>query len=307
MSDQTQAESLAFEITDLEPDPFETWRRLQAFLGLDDEKVIRAMRRTSETLLRDAAQFVVDTYNYLSQFDETAAVLGWEHGMDEKHLAERRQFFSTWIARTIGVDLSEEFADYLYQAGKIHAGHGPRQIHTPDLWVMGSVAVVQSYFARRIIEDGHDPQLAAAAIGGWNSYLMLQARQMLAGYQVAVALDEGSVKINVRLYGQLRDLINAGKIPVHVHTGATIHDALRKVFNYYPPLRRELLQAQWQTPDEAGDATWITDLERVYKPKGGPHSHTLLNGHDVRDRTDLDKPLKAGDAITLFPPWVTYF
>jgi hypothetical protein len=146
LNPETQSQEYPLELTGLE-DPIHMWRRLIAYLGLDDENVIVAMRRTSETLLRDAAEFVVGAYDYLASFDETASILGWEQEMDEKHLEERRQFFATWMARAIGVDLSDEFALYLFDAGILHAAHGPRGIHTPPQWVMGAIAMVQAHFA----------------------------------------------------------------------------------------------------------------------------------------------------------------
>ena len=78
-----------FGLHGLKPDPIESFQRLCEFLGLDDACVFK-MRRTSEILLQGAADFVVATYDYLSKFDETASILGWEHGMDEAHLQERR-------------------------------------------------------------------------------------------------------------------------------------------------------------------------------------------------------------------------
>ena len=55
-ADSVQEQPL--ELTGLAPDPLQMWKRLHAFLGLDEAEV-RMMRRTSETLLGDAADFVV--------------------------------------------------------------------------------------------------------------------------------------------------------------------------------------------------------------------------------------------------------
>jgi len=162
LTPSSEAKEFSLELTGLE-DPIHMWQRLIAYLGLEDESAIVAMRRTSETLLRDAADFVVGAYDYLASFDETASILGWEQEMEEEHLEERRQFFATWMARAIGVDLSDEFADYLFKAGILHAGHGPRGIHTPPQWVMGAISMVQAHFAERILYYGHDRDLAAGA------------------------------------------------------------------------------------------------------------------------------------------------
>ena len=77
---------------------------------------------------------MVETYDYLLRHHETAVVLGWERGADQQHLSERRRFFSVWLARVIGLDLSDDLARYLFRAGQYHAGHGPRQTHVPPVF-----------------------------------------------------------------------------------------------------------------------------------------------------------------------------
>jgi hypothetical protein len=67
---------------------------------------------------------VADTYAYLARVPETAAILGWEDHIDPVFLKERRRFFTIWLARTLGLDTSDEFACYLFRAGTFHAGHG---------------------------------------------------------------------------------------------------------------------------------------------------------------------------------------
>ncbi|HEY53396.1 MAG TPA: hypothetical protein G4N94_08065 [Caldilineae bacterium] len=289
------------ELSGLAPDPFEMWQRLQAFLGLD-EHAVKMMRSTSETLLRDAADFVVGAYDFLASFDETASVLGWEQKMDEEHLQERRQFFATWMARAIGVDLSDEFAEYLFLAGKYHAAHGPRQIHTPEQWVLGSIALVQAHFAERILAAGHKPEVEVAAISGWNKYLMLQAYQMQAGYRVATALDEGTMAVEIKLFGRLQQVAGREQQTVRVHSDEVLVDALRKFFDYHPALRREFFETSWRTPEDDSAATWVTDFERVYVPKQGPYWRILLNGREVSYEDGFAAALNEGDVISLFPP-----
>ncbi len=298
---ETESREYPLELTGLE-DPIHMWRRLIAYLGLEDENAIVAMRRTSETLLRDAADFVVGAYDYLASFDETASILGWEQEMDEQHLEERRQFFATWMARAIGVDLSDEFARYLFDAGILHAGHGPRGIHTPPQWVMGAVSMVQAHFAERILHYGHDRELAAVAIGAWDKYLMLQNYQMLAGYQMALKVDDGPLTVTVKLYGKLQAMAEREEQTVHFHSDETLGDVLRKFFNYHPVLREEFFEVAWRAPEDDVEATWATDFDKVYVPRQGPYWRILLNGMEVRYSGGFDQPLKQGDVIALFPP-----
>jgi len=131
----------ALEIHNLSPEPADEWRRLLRFVGLNAEDR-RAMSRTVEALMHRAPEMVVDTYNYLQSVPETAAVLGWEAGFDEAHLEERRRFFTVWLARVLGMDTSDEFATYLFRAGKYHAAHGPRHIHVPPAYVTTSIGLV---------------------------------------------------------------------------------------------------------------------------------------------------------------------
>lgn len=301
ISTHTPTQTYPLALRGLAPDPIAQWQRMQAFLLLN-EPVVRAMQQVSEHLLRHAAQFVADTYDYLASFDETAAVLGWEQKMDEEHLRERRQFFATWFARAIGVDLSEEFALYLFRAGQYHAGHGPRHIHTPEIWVTGSIGHVNSFVTEQLVAAVEDRTLLATALGGWNRYLSLQHHQMLAGYNTALPMDEGALTVHVRLYGRLRALAQKEQVDVRTYEDAPVADVLRKFFDYYPILRREFFTLQWLSPTEDSAATWLTDFEQVYVPREGPDWRVLLNGKDLRFHGGVDMPVHDNDVLALFPP-----
>src|SRR5512139_2516861 len=112
----------------LDPTPEDEWDRLREFLSLGNED-IQSMLATVEVLFKRGIELVIGNYEYLLKNHETAAILGWEQGADPEHLAERRRFFTVWLARTLGMDLSHDFALYLFRAGQYHAGHGKRHIH----------------------------------------------------------------------------------------------------------------------------------------------------------------------------------
>lgn len=80
------------EIEGLSPDPLEEWHTTLRFVGLQEEERA-AMAAVVEPLLKNSTDLVIRTYDYLRAFPETAAVLGWERGVDEAHLEERRRFF----------------------------------------------------------------------------------------------------------------------------------------------------------------------------------------------------------------------
>ncbi|MCB0131301.1 MAG: hypothetical protein KDD78_10645, partial [Caldilineaceae bacterium] len=150
------AETTSWAIADLEPTPAAEWQRMRTFLAITGPEM-EAMLATVEVLFRRGHELVVGTYDYLLHNEETAAILGWERGADETHLAERRRFFTVWLARLLGFDFSDDLANYLFRAGRLHAGHGPRRAHVPPVFVTGSVSMVNAAFARFLAEEmpGH--------------------------------------------------------------------------------------------------------------------------------------------------------
>lgn len=283
----------------LTPAPEETWDRLLRFLNLSDDE-LTAMQQTADILLRRAPQLVVDTYDYLLHFEETAAILGWELGADPEHLEERRRFFTLWLARTIGLDMGHDFAQYLFWAGKKHAGHGPRQTHVDPMYVLGSTSLVHAAFADFIAAEIADAPVVARALAGWNKYLSLQLQLMVDGYHAARAIEEGDYPIEVAVFGRLRSLLDVEKLSIWVPNLAPAGDLLRKFFNYYPEARSEMLEREWGTGSPNGDATWLAELKHVYTPRRG--WNVMLNGKDLRFHGGLDAPLKEGDHISIFPP-----
>ncbi len=285
------------EIQGLPRDPAEEWAFMLRFVGLDNTAKL-TMSRSVETLFRRGPELVVDTYNYLSSVPETAAVLGWESGIDEAHLEERRRFFTVWLARTLGMDTSAEFAYYLFGAGKIHAGHGPRRIHVPPAYVTASVGLVQAAFARFMREAQLPADVIAGAMDGWSRYLSIQINQMELGYNVATALDEGDMAVRVTLFGRLRALVGTQEQCVHVNQGAPMREALRKFFAYYPKARAEALERVWHSHEDE-NSLWVEVVE-AYVPRGG--WRILLNGRDVEYEEGLTAALHEGDEIAIFPP-----
>lgn len=288
---------VVLELHDLAPEPPEEWRRMLRFVGWSQREAAAAARSV-DALLRRAPELVEQTYAYLASVPETAAILGWEHGLDDAHLEERRRFFTIWLARTLGLDTGDEFALYLFRAGKSHAGHGPRRIHTPSSYVTGSIGLVLAGFARFMAEAALPAQTIAPAIAAWNKYLSAQLNQMLLGYQVARDLGQGAQAIRCTLFGRLRPLVGAQAVQVHVGDAAQAGDVLRKLFNYYPQARTEALERVWQSR-EKDDASWI-ELTPAYAPRHG--WRILLNGREIDYTDGFATPVAAGDEIALFPP-----
>jgi molybdopterin converting factor small subunit len=270
---------------------------MSRFVGWgDDDKL--AASRSLEALFRRGPELVVETYEYLRRVPETAAILGWEKGVDEAHLEERRRFFMVWLARTLGLDGSDEFADYLFRAGKLHAGHGPRRIHTPPQYVTGSVGLILAAFARYMAEAGLPVGVVAAAMAAWSKYLAVQLNQMLLGYRVARELEEGSFTIRCSVYSRLRSLLGTQDIRVGVQRGSSAADVLRKFFSYYPQARPEALERVWHS-EERNDALWV-EVRPSYVPR--PGWRVLLNGRDLNYAGGLGIPVQENDEIAIFPP-----
>ncbi|MCS6844912.1 MAG: protoglobin domain-containing protein [Caldilineales bacterium] len=292
--------SEAMALKALQPSPEEQWRHLRSYLDLNRDD-LAAMAETVEILMRRGPEFVVATYDYLLNFKETAEILGWERGADPDHLAERRRFFTIWLARTIGLDLSDDLARYLFRAGKYHAGHGPRRIHVPELYVTGAVSLAQASFARYIAEEIKDARLVARALTGWNKLLTMHGHLMSAGYHAARDLESGDFAVPVSLFGRLRTLVGADEVVVHVDAGARAEHLLRKFFNYFPDTRQEVFDKAWVDDyrlDEQG-VPWVR-VEPIYRPRRD--WNIRLNGRNLEYLGGLAVPVKPGDRLSIFPP-----
>lgn len=287
-------------ITNLAPLPEEEWQRMLTFLDLRDEER-RAMLATIEALFRRGHELVVGTYDYLIQHEETAAILGWEHGADPAHLAERRRFFTVWLARLLGLDLSDDMARYLFHAGRLHAGHGARRTHVPPVYVTGSISLVHAAFARFLSEEMPTDPRVSTALAGWNKVLSAHLHLMQTGFNAAVALDQGDDQVEMTLFGKLRTLTGLHTLDVAVPQGATVQDALRKVFNYMPAARSEVFDLEWQGGEvlDSRGTPWFQPLKH-HRIK--PMWRVLLNGRDISYLAGEATPVHAGDELHFFPP-----
>jgi molybdopterin converting factor small subunit len=294
---QTATQSTPLELHSLAPEPAEEWQRLLSFVGLNHQDK-QAMACTVETLMRRAPELVVDTYNYLLSVPETAVILGWESGADEAHLAERRRFFAIWLARTLGIDTSDEMAYYLFKAGKYHAAHGPRRIHTPPAYVTTSIGMTGAAFAAAMQDANLPGAVIAPAMAGWNKYLSVQLHLMQRGYETARDYDDGDYVIPVTLFGRLRPLVGQQQLEIAVRQNSTVADLLRKFFNYFPQIRTQALNQVWHS-HEKPDSAWV-DVFPAYAPRNG--WRVLLNGLDLTYNGGFSTAIHENDKIDIFPP-----
>jgi len=292
--------STGWELTGLDPSPEEEWQRLREFLNLDRAD-IEAMLETVEPLFERGQELVIGNYDYLLHHHETAANLGWERGVDPEHLVERRRFFTIWLARTLGLDFSDDFARYLFHAGQLHAGHGPRQTHVPELYVTGAISLVNATFARFLSEEMPGAAVVPQALAGWNKLLSLHLHMMLSGYRTARALDSGDFAVNVSLFGRMRTVTGRQQLKISLPEGARIETALNKFFNYFPQARQDVFDLEWlggERVDASGTPWFIA--EKSYRIK--PMWRVLLNGKDLSYIGGPGLQVTASDEISIFPP-----
>ncbi len=294
---QIATKSTSLELHNLAPEPAEEWHRLLNFVGLNEQDK-HAMSRTVETLMSRATELVVATYNHLLSVPETAVILGWESGADEAHLAERRRFFTIWLARTLGMDTSDEMAYYLFKAGKYHAAHGPRHIHTPPVYITASIGMIGAAFASTMQDASLPGAVIAPAMAGWNKYLSVQLHLMQRGYETARDYDDGAFIVPLTLFGRLRPLVGQHQLEIAVRQNSTVADLLRKFFNYFPQIRTTALEQVWHS-HEKPDSAWV-EVFPAYIPRNG--WRVLLNGLDLTYNGGFSTALHENDKIDIFPP-----
>lgn len=289
-----------WSLAGLDPLPEDEWQRMRSFVGLSHAD-IDAMLATVEPLFKRGHELVVGTYDALLANPETAAILGWEGGADPGHLSERRRFFTVWLARLLGMDMSADLAHYLFRAGKLHAAHGPRHTHVPPIYVTGSISLVNATFARFLFEEMPGNPRLPAALAAWNKVLTMHLHLMQMGYTAAQAIDSGDLPIEFSMFGRMRTITGAQERTIRVSDGAPVESALRKFFNYYPATRAEVFDVEWLggERDDARGTPWFT-VSRAFTVK--PMWRVLLNGKDISFSGGVSIPLRAGDEVHVFPP-----
>lgn len=284
----------------LHPTPEAAWDSMRTFLSISRVD-IEAMVATVEPLFRHGPALVADTYDYLQQNEETAAILGWEGEADPQHLAERRRFFTIWLARLLGFDLSHDFARYLFHAGQKHAGHGPRQVHVPERYVTGSISLINSAFARILNEEMGGDRMVAPALAGWNKVLALHLHLMLLGYQVAREWDQGDFALPLQLFGKMRKIAPKPTLQMAVPSATTLDLVMHRFFNYFPQTRMMVCDVIWneEERDDSSGRPWLT-VRPGYRVR--PDWRILINGRNARYEAGLSTPIRQGDAVSIFPP-----
>ncbi|MBX5465739.1 MAG: MoaD/ThiS family protein [Clostridia bacterium] len=90
-----------------------------------------------------------------------------------------------------------------------------------------------------------------------------------------------SLRIDVRLYANLRMTAGTSAESLEVPPAATVREALERLFDALPALRGEVL-------DELGEVR--------------PFVQIFRNGREIRWQEGLETRLAEGDTLHLFPP-----
>jgi molybdopterin synthase sulfur carrier subunit len=88
------------------------------------------------------------------------------------------------------------------------------------------------------------------------------------------------MKVEVRLFGEFREVVGSEAITVEVPKGASCEDVLRRLAELEPRLE-ELLFSEGVLRD---------------------HLHVFVNGENVNHREGLKTKLSDGDVLTFFTP-----
>jgi molybdopterin converting factor small subunit len=167
--------------------------------------------------------------------------------------------------------------------------------------VTGAISLVNAAFARILSEELSDATAIPAALAGWNKVLSMHQHMMLQGYQTAIALDEGDFPVVVSLFARLRTILGRNEFTLHLPYGARANIALQKIFNYFPVLRKEVFEPQWEEGervDEKG-TPWLT-VEKTYRVRRG--WRLLRNGRNILYEGDVQAEILPGDVLQIFPP-----
>jgi len=168
--------------------------------------------------------------------------------------------------------------------------------------VTGSISLTQAAFARYLAEANTAADLIARALVGWNKLLTMHLDLMLAGYQVARALEAGEGRATIQVYNRLRPTLGLQAFQVGVGPQTTAADVLRRAIDYFPQIRPQVFETHPEAPpSENGQVpTWLEDLEQVYVLRP---SWTILHNHiNLRWRNGLEVYVRPGDTLAIFPP-----
>jgi molybdopterin converting factor small subunit len=199
------------------------------------------------------------------------------------------------------MDLSSDFAYYLFRAGQLHAGHGPRATHVPEMYVTGSISLVNATFARFMAEEMSGAAIIPAALAAWHKILSLHLNMMLMGYRSGRDLDDGDFGVKVSLFGKMRTLTRQEQLALQLPHGANVNLLLQKFFNYHPQVRETVFEVGWVGGERlsAGGTPWFEPI-KVHHIK--PNWRVLLNGKDLAYIGGPQVTVSPGDEISIFPP-----
>lgn len=287
-----------WQLTGLRLEPGEEWKRMREFVDLEQAD-IDAMTAMIEPLARHEHEIVTAIYKHLERDEEMSLILGWENGPDGADLARRRQYLTLWLSRTIGMDLSDDFARFLFDAGRKYAGDGPGQVRVPERYVVGIVNLIYARFMDTLMKEVPVDAALCRTLLAWNKMLIMQLTVILAGYHSACDIFNGDFPVKVSLFSTLREAAGQREVTVYVPSGSRVETVLRRLFEYLPQLRAPVFEAEWiEGERNMSSRTPTLVVEKAYELRRG--RRVTLNGRDLARHGGAGAPLAQGDELAIY-------
>lgn len=287
-----------WQLTELRLEPDEEWQRMREFVRFGEDDV-QAITRMIEPIVKRQQEIVEEIYDHLQRDHEMALILGWENRPDAEALGERRRSLTLWLSRTIGLDLGDDFAYYLFDIGQRYAGFGPGEVRVPERYVVGMMSLIYAGFLEVLVSELTVNESLCRALLAWNKLLNMQTAIVLAGYHSACELTDGNNAVRVSLLGAIRETAGTREVTVHVPDGSCVETVLRRLFEFRPQLRGHVLNWQWVEGNrDVETRTPTLVVQKGYTLQEG--RRVLLNGRDLATHGGPAATVKDGDEIGIY-------
>lgn len=287
-----------WQLAEMRLEPDEEWQRMREFVRFGEDDV-QAITRMIEPLVKHQHAVVEGIYEHLQRDHEMALILGWENRPDDEQLGERRRALTLWLSRTIGLDLGDDFAYYLFDIGQRYAGYGPGEVRVPERYVIGMMSLIYAGFLDVLVKELPVDEPLCRALLAWNKLLNMQTALVLAGYHSACELTAGDNAVRVSLLGAIRETAGTREVTVHVPDGSCVETVLRRLFEFRPQLRGHVLNSQWvEGSRDVETRTPTLVVQKGYTLQ--PGRRVMLNGRDLATHGGPTAAVKDGDEIGVY-------
>lgn len=171
----------SIDVAGMKADPAVRLATLESFVGFGPED--RAALRDSVKVLGPGLPGLLDAvYEHLLAHDDTRRFfLGSTSKVDPDYLALRKEHLTSWL---LGVAVNRgsdaDFARWLVEIAKHHAGSGPGSRRVPPRWMVGLTGWLQAAIAGALFDAGIADQADLRRyLVAWNRFLIVQLEMFL--------------------------------------------------------------------------------------------------------------------------------